>query len=150
MSIQSKHILIVEPKPYTQLILLLILRKFGYMVTTAGDLLSALGIIGSFKNTHRQVDILLTNIRMFDSSWDNESLSVPVFFDELDRSRNGLNVLIMKDAKPNQPKLQHFPNKDYIEFIDTPSTLEDLGLKIRRIFERKIIYGREQEKPVLQ
>ncbi len=64
MSMNPKHILLVDDEADFRLAMALLLERRGYMVTEANNGLHALGIIFDCLRDNREIDLIITDIKM--------------------------------------------------------------------------------------
>ncbi len=125
----SKHILVAEDEWPMRHTLSLILKRAGYIVTTAKDGNEALKIIAGSKNGTQKVDLLLTDIQM-------PGLTGLELITELDRLNIALPVLVITGYGDKQTA-NKFKSIRPVEFIDKPFNAEDLLELVSRVFQKR-------------
>ena len=128
MVMDSKHILIAEDETHTRFTMTLILRKYGFNVTSTKEGRTALKIITERKDSPEAVDLLITDIQMAGFNGIN-------LIEELEKARLFLPIIIIT-GWGYEERIVELKRKENIDSIEKPFVPQELIEMVRKSFAR--------------
>ena len=123
----QKHILVVDDEQHLLHTLDFLLEAAKYKVTTTADGQDALGKVLAAKNSHRPIDLIITDIRM-------PGLTGLQLIDELKQFNMKIPIFVIT-AHGNKDLVINLMRKGCAEYLDKPFDDEEFVKRVGLLFD---------------
>ncbi len=126
MSMDSKHILLVDDEADFRLAMALLLERLGYQVSEANNGLHALSVINSCLRENRHIDLIITDIKM-------PMMTGLELIDSLRKQQLPVDIVVIT-GYGNRESMSELTNRGCNKILHKPFDEEELLLLLDHFF----------------